>query len=62
MIGVEGVGVAGGSISEAGAFAAEFFFAGRFLLASSLPFFDLGFVLLVVEGVGGALPLGGDAP
>jgi len=58
VMGVDGVGVAGGSFSELGALAAEFFFA-RFLL-SSLAFF-LGFGLLVVEGVGGAFPLGGEA-
>jgi len=55
-MGVDGVGVAGGSFSELGAFAVEFFFAGRFFV-SSLAFLDLGFGLLVVEGVGGALLL-----
>jgi len=57
VIGVDGVGVAGGSFSELAALAAEFFFVGFFLLLSSLPFLDLGFGLLAVEGVGGALLL-----
>jgi len=57
VIGVEGVGVAGGSGSTGGALAVEFFLAGRFLVVSSLVFFPLGFGLLVVDGVGGALPL-----
>jgi len=32
VIGVDGVGVAGGSTSDAGALALEFFFAGRYNL------------------------------
>ncbi len=59
VIGVEGVGVAGGSFSELGALVVEFFLEFRFLL-SSLAFF-FGFGLLVVEGVGGALLEGGEA-
>ena len=56
VIGVEGVGVAGGSLSALAALAVDAFFVGRFLL-SSFAFFDLGAGLLVVEGVGGAFPL-----
>ena len=57
VMGVDGVGVAGGSFSVLAALGAAGFFAVRFLF-SSLAFFDLGAALFAVDGVGGGLPWG----